>query len=177
MQLDKLLASLEQVKHAPTELWDPPDCGTVPIHINERGEWSYQNSPIRREKLVRLLASVLVKEGDDYFLVTPVEKMQITVADAPFLITQWRWHGDAKPPVMQLTTNIGDEFPLSEQHPLIVKNGVPYVDVGRDLLARVHRNVYYQWVESLFEQALQLDENGQLTLTSAGKSFKLGKVD
>lgn len=177
MQLDKLLASLEQVKHAPTELWDPPVCGTVPIHINERGEWSYQNSPIRRDRLVRLLASVLVKEGEQYFLITPAEKMEITVADVPFIITQWRWHADAKPPVMQLTTNIGDEFPLSEQHPLIVKNDVPYVVVGRELLARVHRNVYYQWVESLFEKALQLDESGQLTLTSAGKSFKLGTIN
>lgn len=177
MQLDKLLASLEQVKHAPTELWDPSHCGTVPIHINERGEWSYQDSPIRRERLVRLLASVLIKEGEQYYLVTPVEKMAITVADVPFLVTQWRWHAEAEPPVMQLTTNIGDEFPLSEEHPLLMRDGIPYAVVGRGLLARIHRNVYYQWVESLFDQALQLDENGQLTLTSAGKSFKLGTIN
>lgn len=176
MNLERLLTSLEHVKHAPTELWNPEHCGDVPIHINEKGEWLYQNSVIKRPALVRLFASVLVFEDGAYYLVTPAEKAKITVADVPFLITQWQCLDETDGPVIQVTTNLGDQIPISAAHPLEVRNKIPYVHVGRDLYAKVHRNVYYQWAETLSEPVLTQSNDGQLKLHSGGEAFVLGNL-
>lgn len=147
MNLEQLLASIEQGRHAPTELWNPPYCGELPIHIDANGQWLYQNSPIKRQRLVKLFASVLVHENNEYFLVTPAEKVKITVADAPFIVTTWAQLADTSPTVIQVTTNIDQQFGLSTEHPLFIKNQQLYVDCGRNLTAKVHRNVVYQWAE------------------------------
>lgn len=89
MSLNRLISELEKHQHAPTELWDPPYCGEIPIHIAANGDWFYQGSQIKRQALVKLFASVLVVEDDDYFLVTPAEKVKITVEDTPFVIVDW----------------------------------------------------------------------------------------
>src|SRR5690554_5157122 len=147
MKLDQLLASLEQRKQAPTEHWNPPYCGEIPLHIDAEGQWHYQNSPIKRMPLVRLFASVLVHEGSDYFLVTPAEKVKISVEDAPFIIVTWQQLKDVSPSLIQLTTNLDEQFALSQQHPLTIRDGKLYVDCGRGMAAKVHRNVVYQWAD------------------------------
>src|SRR5919206_5206532 len=73
---------------APVHLWNPPYCGDLDLRIASDGTWFYLNSPIGRLALVKLFASVLKREGDKYFLVTPVEKCGITVDDAPFLAVE-----------------------------------------------------------------------------------------
>ena len=175
MDLKQLLASLEHSKRAPTAQWDPPYCGEVPIHINEQGEWLYKNSTIVRSALVKLFASVLVCEGDDYFLITPAEKVKITVADVPFVITEWRWDYSAESPVLVAVTNLGDEVPVSEKHPIFLRNDIPYVNIDAKLLARVHRNVYYQWIDEALQK--RTTDVATLTITSAGKQFVLGQMD
>ncbi|MDX1706781.1 DUF1285 domain-containing protein [Pseudidiomarina sp.] len=174
LDLQDVLQSLEQRKKAPTELWDPPYCGELPIRIDEEGNWYYQNSRIQRIELVRLFASVLAREDDCYYLITPAEKVKITVADAPFLIVGWDYISDTEPRVMQLTTNIGDQLPLSPAHPVILQDNYPYIDMGQGLLAKVHRNVYYQWLESVAKEPE--DGTKKLIIQSAGQSFVIGEL-
>ena len=69
-------------------LWNPPFCGDIDMRIAADGTWFYQKTPIGRPALVKLFASVLKREGDKYFLVTPVEKVGIVVEDAPFLAVE-----------------------------------------------------------------------------------------
>ena len=69
----------------PVHLWNPPHCGEIDIRIARNGLWFHEGTPIGREALVRLFASVLRKDPDGYHLVTPVEKMKIAVEDAPFI--------------------------------------------------------------------------------------------
>lgn len=160
----------------PVERWNPPYCGAIDIRIDDNGAWYYAGSLIKRMALVKLFSSVLIKEStstnEEYFLVTPVEKMKITVTDAPFMLTRWAWLDDAKS-IMELTTNVGDEFILNKEHPLIVgSKGELYVTVRRNLLAKVHRNVYYQWLEVAHEKP-----RGDLTevvIFSDGTPFVLG---
>ncbi|HAD48948.1 MAG TPA: DUF1285 domain-containing protein, partial [Idiomarina sp.] len=90
MSLEKLFEQLESTQHAPTEKWDPPYCGEIPLRIKANGDWEYQGSKINRQRLVNLFASVLTRENEDYFLVTPVEKVKIQVDDAPFIVTEWQ---------------------------------------------------------------------------------------
>ena len=118
---------------------------------------------------------MLKKEGDDYFLVTPVEKIKITVEDAPFVLTQWHWQ-DAKNENMVVSTNLGDEFLLDNEHPMLVsEHGELYVTVRRNLQAKVHRNVYYQWVDLAKEEVTK--NSTELVFTSADCQFSLGVID
>src|SRR4249920_2670246 len=72
----------------PVERWNPPFCGDIDMRIAADGTWFYQNTPIGRPALVKLFASVLKREGDKYFLVTPVEKVGLVVEDVPFLAVE-----------------------------------------------------------------------------------------
>jgi len=63
----------------PVHLWNPPFCGDLDMRIARDGTWFYLGTPIGRKPLVKLFSSILRKDGDDYFLVTPVEKVGIKV--------------------------------------------------------------------------------------------------
>jgi len=174
MSLNRLISELEKHQHAPTELWDPPYCGEIPIHIAANGDWFYQGSQIKRQALVKLFASVLVVEEGDYFLVTPAEKVKITVEDTPFVVVDWEQREEDGEQLLLLTTNIGDTLVLSSEHPLTMKEGIPYIVMQRGLTARVHRNVIYQWVSHA--ESRTVDGQEQWYLSSAGETFVLGNV-
>jgi hypothetical protein len=174
MSLNCLISELEKHQHAPTELWDPPYCGEIPIHIAANGDWFYQGSQIKRQALVKLFASVLVVEDGDYFLVTPAEKVKITVEDTPFVVVDWEQREEDGEQLLLLTTNIGDTLVLSSEHPLTMKEGIPYIVMQRGLTARVHRNVFYQWVSHA--ESRTADGQEQWYLSSAGETFVLGNV-
>jgi hypothetical protein len=181
MSLEKISAQITRSdsttknKLPPVELWDPPFCGDIDLEIKSDGSWFYNGTIFKRLSLVKLFASVLKKEGENYFLVTPVEKIGITVEDAPFLITQWQWL-DAEQSRMQVTTNLDDEFTLDVSHPLnLDSTGNLYITVRRNLQAKVHRNVYYQWVDLAKEES---NKNGtELCFYSAGERFVLGMLE
>lgn len=180
MSLDKISTQLggTHTKMPPVESWNPPYCGEIDIQIRANGDWFYQGGIFKRLALVKLFSSVLIKEVnqnvDEYFLVTPVEKVKIKVDDAPFVLTQWHWLNENNN-IMKVSTNLDDEFILNADHPLIVtENGDLYVTVRRNLTAKVHRNVYYQWADIAQEV---VTENGtELILSSADCQFSLGKL-
>ena len=95
--LEGLAAALPREKRGPppVELWNPPFCGDIDIRIAADGTWFYQKTPIGRPALVKLFASVLKREGDKYFLVTPVEKVGLIVEEAPFLAVELKVEHDA----------------------------------------------------------------------------------
>ena len=88
--LDAITGALRRAGRGlpPVELWDPPFCGDIDLRIAADGTWFYLKTPIGRLALVKLFASVLKREDDKYFLVTPVEKCGIRVDDAPFLAVE-----------------------------------------------------------------------------------------
>ncbi|QBG36564.1 DUF1285 domain-containing protein [Litorilituus sediminis] len=180
MSLEKISQQLanQSQKLPPVESWYPPYCGEIDIEIKANGDWFYSGTIFKRMSLVKLFASVLIREegqhNDDYFLVTPVEKVKIKVVDAPFVLTQWQWDENKENMIVQ--TNLADEFVLDAQHPLIVtEQGDLYVTVRRNLLAKVHRNVYYQWVEAATE--VSTEKGTELMLSSANCQFSLGVID
>ncbi|MGB1199531.1 MAG: DUF1285 domain-containing protein [Thalassotalea sp.] len=180
MSLEKISAQLSastksmEKKLPPVELWDPPYCGEIDLVIKADGNWFYNGTIFKRIALVKLFASVLKREGDDYFLVTPVEKVKITVEDAPFLLTQWHWLDDKK--TLSATTNLDDNFIINAEHPISMNsNGELYITVRRNLTAKVHRNVYYQWVDIAQEHTTS--HGTELVIVSADYKFSLGKID
>jgi hypothetical protein len=133
----------------PVHLWNPEHCGEIDIVIRRDGSWRHEGATIHREALVRLFSSVLRKDPDGFHLVTPVEKLKITVEDAPFIAVAVERAGAA----LRFTTNVGDEVEAGPDHPLRIETDpetgepAPYVEVRRGLEARLSRPVFYELVE------------------------------
>src|SRR5262245_7041259 len=137
----------------PVHLWNPPFCGDLDMRIGSDGTWYYLKTPIGRPALVKLFASVLKREGDKYFLVTPVEKCGITVDDAPFTAVEMRVEDDGAGRMLHFRTNVDDWVTCGPDHalrfePEPVTGGLkPYLHVRRDLWAKVTRALFYDLVE------------------------------
>lgn len=155
---------------APVHLWNPPYCGEMDLEIRPDGRWIHEGAPIARPEMVRLFASVLKREGDRYFLVTPVEKLGIRVVDAPFLATDADISGDA----ITFTTSIGERVTAGPDHPIRVERRGdeprPYVHVRAGLDALIDRKTFYRLVEAAAE-----GPGGDLVLHSQGAAFSLGR--
>jgi hypothetical protein len=138
---------------APVHLWNPPYCGDLDIRIAADGSWYYLGTPIGRPALVRLFASVLKREGDRYFLVTPVEKIGIKVEDAPFLAVEFELEGEGADAALVFRTNVDDLVRCDAEHrlrfePELGTGGLrPYLHVRRELWARATRPVFLELVE------------------------------
>src|SRR5262249_20654906 len=102
----------------PVHLWNPPFCGDLDMRIAGDGTWFYLKTPIGRPALVKLFASVLKREGDKYFLVTPVEKCGIVVEDAPFLAVELKVEHDGGGQLLHFRTNVDDWVACGREHAL-----------------------------------------------------------
>lgn len=159
----------------PVHLWDPPFCGDLDIRIARNGQWFYLGSPIGRLPLVKLFASVLRKDGDDYFLVTPVEKIGITVEDAPFVAVDFTVAGVDAGQTLTFHTNVGDDAEAGPDHPIRVERDEttgepsPYVLIRRNLEALIDRKSYYRLVEAATVE--EVDGERMFGVRSAGAFF------
>jgi hypothetical protein len=137
----------------PVHLWNPPFCGDLDMRVAADGTWFYLKTPIGRPALVRLFASVLKREGDKYFLVTPVEKCGIQVEDAPFLAVELKLEDNDGQRVLHFRTNVDDWVACGPGHTLRFEpepetGGLkPYLHVRRDLWAKVTSALFYDLVE------------------------------
>lgn len=166
-------------KKPPVHLWNPPFCGQIDMRIARDGSWHYMGTPIPRPAMVKLFSSILRREPDDSFvLVTPAEKCQIRVDDAPFLAVEMTVAGDGAGRLIAFRTNVDDIVPLDAAHPLRIavnpRSGepAPYVMVRDRLEALIARPVYYQLVDMAEERVV--GGRTVLGLHSAGGFFELG---
>ena len=133
----------------PVHLWNPPHCGQIDMRIARDGTWFYMGTPIGRPELVRLFSTILRKDGDDYVLVTPVEKVGITVDDAPFVAVDFNPVGEG----LEFETNVGDRVVAGPAHPIRVvrdpetEEPSPYILVRANLEALIDRKSFYRLVE------------------------------
>ena len=160
----------------PVHLWNPTHCGDIDIVIRRDGLWFHEGSPIGREALVRLFSTVLRKDPDGFHLVTPVEKLKITVEDAPFIAVRVDRAGEA----LRFVTNVGDEVAAGPDNPIRVEihpetgEPAPYLHVRRGLEARIARSVFYELAE-MAEPAG--DGRTQLGVRSNGAWFAIAPAE
>lgn len=162
----------------PVHLWNPDFCGDIDMRIARDGTWYYQGTPIGRKPMVRLFSTIMRRDGDDYFLITPVEKVRITVDDAPFVAVSLQVEGEGERQILRFTTNVDDVTEAGPEHALRVlidpetDEPSPYMHVRANLEALIHRNVFYQ----LVELAVPRDMEGQrwLGVWSGGVFFPIG---
>ena len=150
--LEGMAAALAKAKGLPpVDKWNPPFCGDIDMRIAADATWHYQKTPIGRPALVKLFASVLKREGDKYFLVTPVEKVGIAVDDVPFLAVEMSLASD-RAQTLTFRTNVDDIVTAGPGHALRFETEAsgglrPYLHVRRDLWAKVTRALFYDLVE------------------------------
>ncbi|GIT91672.1 hypothetical protein JANAI62_21290 [Jannaschia pagri] len=157
---------------APVHLWNPPYCGEIDIIIKRDGTWFHEGTPIGRPGLVKLFSSILKREGDRTYLVTPVEKVGIQVEDAPFVAVDFEVEDGA----ISFLTNVDETVTAGPEHPIrvvLAEDGepAPYVEVRAGLEALIDRKSFYRLVE------IGEEEGGMFGLRSNGVFFPVIAAD
>lgn len=157
----------------PVHLWNPPFCGDLDMEIKRDGTWFYMGTPIGRFELVRLFSSILKREGDKFFLVTPVEKVGIRVQDAPFLAVDFECSGSGDKQVIRFETHVGDYAEAGQAHPIRITRDAhtgepsPYVMVRAGLEALIDRKSFYRLID------IGAHHDGSFGLWSGGMFFPI----
>lgn len=137
----------------PVHLWNPEFCGDMDMRIARDGTWFYLGTPIGRPELVRLFSSILRKDGDDYFLITPVEKVGIKVDDAPFVAVDFESELIDNKQILTFETQVGDVAVAGLEHPIRVVRDPetgepsPYILIRANLEALIDRKSFYRLVD------------------------------
>jgi uncharacterized protein len=165
----------------PVERWNPQACGKIDLRIARDGTWFYLGTPIGRPALVRLFSTILRREPcGDYCLVTPVERAEIVVEDAPFMAVSVHVSGEGQSASYEFLTNVGDRLVAGPDHRLRVAVDAatgeprPYVHVRRSLEARIARSLFYELVERA--QSLNREGRDVLGFWSGGMFHELGAL-
>ncbi len=157
----------------PVHLWNPDFCGDLDMRIARDGTWFYLGTPIGRPELVRLFSTILRKDGEDYYLVTPVEKVGITVDDAPFVAVDFEVEGSGKDQTLTFETNVGDFATAGPDHPIRVERDAetgepsPYVLIRANLEALIDRKSFYRLVD------IGAHHDGWFGIWSGGEFFPI----
>lgn len=188
MTLDALFQQLDARTMPPLDRWDPPHCGDMDLVIAANGDWIHEGAPIRRPALVSLLSRVLRREADgDYYLVTPVEKLRVRVEDLPLIVTD----ADSVGADWFAVTACGDRVALNAEHRLTLVatpdgHELPALSIRHGLQARVHRNLFYRWVEGAEIRRYESLDDGtrddeirgdEIGFWSGGVWHSLGRLD
>ena len=177
LSLADIARMLADKRLPPVERWNPAHCGDIDMVIRRDGSWWYNGSPIGRPAMVKLFSTVLRRDKDEkYYLVTPVEKLGITVEDAPFLAVELvsEGEGDHRSLAFRLNTEdyviAGPDNRLRDEVDGKTGEPRPYLHVRRGLEALIGRSVFYEL------GALAMEESGEdepLGLWSNGVFFPL----
>ena len=165
----------------PVHLWNPAYCGEIDMRIGADGTWFYQGTPIGRPSLVKLFASILKREGEKYYLVTPMEKCGIAVDDAPFMAVELQIDDGATGRQLCFRTNVDEWVACGPDHPLrfepdAATGGLkPYLHVRRDLWAKVTRAVFYDLVD--LGEAREVGGTPMFGVASAGEFYAMARAD
>ena len=172
-KITKDLQSLNQ-KFPPVEKWNPALCEGQEFFINREGDWFYNDSPIKNKKLINLFSTVLRKDNDVYYLVTPVEKVPVKVELAPYKVIDFEFIKNK----IKLITNLNFEFILNELNTtrLIKYNDslIPIVNVRSNIEGFFNRNTYYKLIDIALEN--NNIDNKYLYIKSDNQNHIIGKI-
>lgn len=179
--LRPIVQAIADQKLPPVHKWSPPVTVKIPMRIGRDGQWYYEGSRIDRPALVRLFASVLRRDPDGkVYLVTPGEKYDIEIDDAPFVARELTVSGEGEAQILAMRTNVDDYVILNSDNPLFMDESgpavgpSPYVHIRSGLNALVSRPVYYQLVDMAVPHPSKASTLG---VYSKGHFFALGSLD
>ncbi|MBV1910941.1 MAG: DUF1285 domain-containing protein [Kangiellaceae bacterium] len=163
----------------PVEDWNPPYCGEIDITIKSDGQWLHNKTPIGRKRLFKLFSTILLRQRDDYFLVTPAEKVKMEVCWQPFVIIDFDIIKEAGQSCYLFTDQCDNQVLLNADDQLkfskFEEQSLPIINIRRNLYASFSRSCYYR----LIDQADVVAKGNvqQIQIQSAGQSFILGTIE
>ncbi|MFP6796613.1 MAG: DUF1285 domain-containing protein [Pseudomonadales bacterium] len=174
-EYERLLGIAREQTLPPVASWDPDRVGEIDIRIRADGVWFHEGTEIKRRAISRLFSTILRREDDGYYLVTPVEKLRIVVDDVPFMAIAMEVEGAGRDQSLLFTTNCDDHVIAGKDHPLRVgfsnTGPKPYLLVREGLEALIARSVYYRLVERVEDE-----DADELCVWSEGARFVLGNA-
>ena len=173
-EMGSLFETLLEVSRAkslpPVGKWAPSEIGEIDIKILRDGRWLHEQREIKRKEIVRLFSTILITDGADFFLITPVQKLKITVEDVPFLAIDFEVRGSGQDSDLLFKTNVDEHVLVSRENSIWISSEKPYLHVRSGLNALLTRNVYYRLVERGEEV------EGEYLVHSCGQAFSLGST-
>ena len=160
----------------PVHSWNTPLSGDININIDREGVWRHEEDLIKRQSLIAFFSSLLRRDGDDYFLITPEEKWRISVDIAPFFIVAAELVNYAEESAVRMTTRTGESFLVGRNNPLWLEeisgepNPIPLVIVRDNMPGIVSRPVYYDLISWA-----TITSDASVTIRSLGQVFNIGK--
>ena len=168
---------LAEKKLPPVDKWQPSNVGDSHMRIAADGSWFHEGRPIARPALVKLFSTILRREPDGrHVLVTPVEKLDIEVEDAPFVAVEVTVEGAGRDRRIGFRLNTDDYVIAGADNRIRVETAAdgtprPYLHVRAGLEALIARPVFYELVE------LALADGGDpVGLWSHGECFAFGSA-
>jgi len=182
-ELDQILSAIKSGEsiQADRRHWNPRQQGEIDIRIAADGNWFHEGRRFQRAAMVKLFASILRREDNSYYLVTPAEKLRIQVEDAPFVANLVERIDDDGETAIVFTTNIGERIVVDADHAIRVdidahtREPRPYVHLRDDLEALISRSAFFDLLNLAHE--ITRDGGRYLTVTSMGQEFELGSTD
>lgn len=169
----RLRAQLERTSLPPVNKWKPSQVGNIDIRICADGTWLHEKREIKRAGIAKLFSTVLVYEDGEYYLKTPVEKLRISVEDAPFIVVDYETRGNGNDRMVIVRTNFDECVYIDSNNRIFMEPFFeeirPYVHIRSGLNAAVARSVYYRLANELVEI-----DGDELVLWSCGTRFVLG---
>ena len=172
LSLPDIARLLAEKKLPPVDQWNPDHCGDSEMRIARDGTWYHQGSPIGREAMVRLFSTILRREPDgSHVLVTPVEKLDIEVEDAPFVAVELKSEGEGRDRALAFRLNTDELVVAGPDHPIRAAGDADspslYIHVRRGCEARLNRSTYEQLAR------IALERGDDWTVKSGGETFSL----
>ncbi len=173
LSLGEIEVALAEKRLPPVDKWHPAHCGPSDMVIARDGAWFHQGGRINRPTMVKLFSSILRRDGDgSYVLVTPGEKLDIIVEDAPFIAVEVKSEGEGAERSLAFRLNTDDLVIAGPANPIRVvtrdNSPHPYVMVRGGMEALIARPVYYELAELAVSEAAK-----PLGLWSGGAFFAL----
>lgn len=164
----------QSFRRAPVDQWQPEHCGVMDLRIDRNGLWWHEGQPIRRAGLIRVLATVLTYEGEQWWLKSPLEQLQITVEDAPFLVV----HLEQLDGQLQVTTNVGEVVIISAPWTLTLDPDAewrPWIQLNQSVGARLSRPLLLDLIEQALDQDAE-PKGDTLFWQACGLSWPVGRL-
>ncbi|TQV89241.1 DUF1285 domain-containing protein [Aliikangiella coralliicola] len=176
---ESLIKSIGDSPIPPVEKWDPEYCGELELIIKSDGSWLYGGTPLTRRKIQLLFSRVIKKEGDDYFLVTPVEKLSIQVEWLPFVIVDFEVIDENNKKIFRFFDNCDNQVDLMASGQLKLslfkEQWLPSILIRRNLYAGISRQCYYRLIAEA--DIDETNDTSHVQLTSNGIVFSLGEFE
>lgn len=169
LNLSEIAELVANRKLPPVESWEPAETGDSEMRIASDGKWFHQGGEITRPAMIRAFSSLMRRDADgQHWLVTPQQKLSIIVDDVPFIAAELQSEGEGQARSLAFRLNTDDLVFADGEHPIEVRDGLPYLHVRGGMWAKLARPVYYELAN------LALAENADApSIWSKGSQFQL----